>query len=58
VIAKVAVTAGEIVLLQLVLPIFPLNALDRHEMTDVIAVALVGLLLLGILFGSPATRSR
>lgn len=57
-VAKFAVTAAEIILLQLALPLFPLGALERHEATDFIALALVGLLLVGILFGSTGARAR
>jgi len=54
--AKIGATVAEVILLQLAAPLVPVGALERHELVDAISVGLVGLLLVGILFG--ATRPR
>jgi sorbitol-specific phosphotransferase system component IIC len=58
IVAKIVVTAGEIILLQLLMPFAPIRPFERHELVDAAAIGLVGLLLIGILFGATGSRAR
>jgi hypothetical protein len=56
--AKVGATVAEVIVLQLAMPFVPGGALERHELMDGMSVGLLGLLLVGILFGATGARTR
>jgi hypothetical protein len=58
VVTKVVVTVGEIILWQLLMSFVPIRSVERFELVDAVAIGLVGLLLVGILFGATAARAR